>query len=71
VQQDQHATKINPDLVIPNKATNPDEKGSHVRPLLYLYGEKNGKEWRAVLNLIHFVNWGQTPSRTGPVTGDS
>lgn len=27
-----HATKINLDLVIPNKATNPDQKGTHMRP---------------------------------------
>jgi hypothetical protein len=53
-----HATKINLDLVIPNKATNPDQKGTHMRHLLYLYGDKNGVEWRAVLNLIEFVNWG-------------
>jgi hypothetical protein len=53
-----HATKINPDFFIPHKATNPDEKGSYMRPFLYLYGERNGVEWRAVLNLIDFVIYG-------------
>jgi hypothetical protein len=50
-----HATDIKDDLVIPDKAQNPDEEGSYVRPFLYLYGTKENDGWRAQLSIVEFV----------------
>jgi hypothetical protein len=38
-----HASEIKEDLVIPNRALNPDNEGAYLRPYLYLYGAK-GKQ---------------------------
>jgi hypothetical protein len=50
-----HATDIKDDLVIPDKAQNPDEEGSYVQPFLYLYGTKESDGWRAQLSIVEFV----------------
>jgi hypothetical protein len=50
-----HATEINDDLVIPDKARNPDEEGSYVRPFVYLYGTKEKDGWRAQLSIVEFA----------------
>jgi hypothetical protein len=53
-----HASKIHDDLVIPDRHHNPDEEGSYIRPFLYLYGTKEGTEWRAKLSIVDFVRSG-------------
>jgi hypothetical protein len=53
-----HATEINEDLVVPDRANNPDYEGVYVRPYLYLYGGKDEQSWRAVLSIVDFVKWG-------------
>jgi hypothetical protein len=53
-----HATKIHDDLVIPYRRYNPDEAESYIRPFLYLYGTKDGKDWRAKLSMVDFVRSG-------------
>jgi hypothetical protein len=58
-----HATEINEDLVIPNRARNPDYEGTYLRPYLYLYGVKGKQEWKAVLSVIEFVKWGSVVLR--------
>ena len=51
-----HATEIRDDVVIPDKRRNPDQEGSYVRPLLYLYGTKDKQKWRAQLSIVEFVS---------------
>jgi hypothetical protein len=53
-----HATDIRFDVVIPEEAHNPDEEGAYIRLRLYLYGQKGGSDWRAVLSIVDFVKWG-------------
>jgi hypothetical protein len=53
-----HATQVKFDVVIPDADRNPDEEGIYLRPYLYLYGERNGVGWRAVLSIIDFAKWG-------------
>jgi hypothetical protein len=53
-----HATEINEDLVIPNRALNPDNEGAYLRPRLYLYGTKGKQNWKAILSIVDFVKWG-------------
>ena len=53
-----HATRVNRDIVVPNAARNPDRVGLHRLPYMYLYGKKDGRNWRAKLSIIDFVKWG-------------
>jgi hypothetical protein len=47
-----HAEKIQYDFHEP-AAVDP-----YLRPYVYLYGKKDGREWRAKLSIIGFVKWG-------------
>jgi hypothetical protein len=58
-----HATEISYDLVVPDKAHNPDYEGAYIRPRLYLYGELDRRRWRAVLSIVDFAKWGTTAFR--------
>lgn len=52
-----HATQIRFDIVIPDERYNPDEEGAYInRPYLYLYGTKDGINWRATLSMIDFAD---------------
>jgi hypothetical protein len=53
-----HATSINEDLVVPDRAHNPDYEGVYLRPHLYLYGAMGKRTWRAELSIVDFVKWG-------------
>jgi hypothetical protein len=53
-----HADKIHYDNVVANGPKNPDEEGRYIRPFLYLYGRKDGQDWRAKLSIVDFVKWG-------------
>jgi hypothetical protein len=55
-----HATDVRFDAVIPDAAVNPDEEGSYLRPYVYLYGTKDREDWRAVLSVLDFAQWGTT-----------
>ena len=55
-----HATEINYDIIVPNRAHNYDYEGAYMRPRLFLYGLKGKQRWRAVLSLVSFVQWGTT-----------
>ena len=41
--------------MIPDRAQNPDEEGSYIRPFVYLYGTKEKIVWRAQLSIVEFV----------------
>jgi hypothetical protein len=53
-----HATALNEDLIVPDRAHNPDYEGVYLRPHLYLYGAKGKRTWRAKLSIVDFVKWG-------------
>jgi hypothetical protein len=53
-----HADDIRFDIVVPDRAHNPDENGNYLRPHIYLYGVKGNRRWRAKLSIIEFVRWG-------------
>lgn len=44
-----HATEVHWDVV----GINTDS--SYIRPILYLYGKKNGRHWRAKLSIVQYV----------------
>jgi hypothetical protein len=51
-----HATQIRFDIFTPEPRYKGDEEGAYIsRPLLYLYGTKDGTEWRANLSIIDFA----------------
>ena len=53
-----HATRVNRDLVVPDRSSNPDQKGLHRLPYLYLYGKKDRRDWRAKLSIVDFAKGG-------------
>ena len=50
-----HATNVVEDEVPFDWRTNPDQRGLHVRPFVYLHGTKDGVDWRAKLSLVEFA----------------
>ena len=53
-----HATRIQRDIANPDPFRNPDNPDAYVLPHVYLYGEKDGREWKAKLSIIDFVKRG-------------
>jgi len=53
-----HAETMNEDLVVPDRARNPDYEGAYLRPRVYLYSGKGKQHWRAILSIVDFVKWG-------------
>ena len=51
-----HATKVHRDIADPD----PGRKPSYYRPYLYLYGKKDGLDWRAELSIIAFAEHATT-----------
>jgi hypothetical protein len=52
-----HATKVNYDEEDPDPGYNPDQIGVYLRPYLYLYGTRDGREWKAELLIIEFAKF--------------
>jgi hypothetical protein len=51
-----HATQIRFHIHTPSPRYKGDEEDAYIsRPLLYLYGNKDGADWRAVLSMIDFA----------------
>jgi hypothetical protein len=50
-----HARKIQRDIANPDPYGNPDNPDAYILPSVYLYGEKNGQDWRAKLLIVDFV----------------
>jgi hypothetical protein len=53
-----HSGDIRDDVVIPDRRSNPDELGVYIRPFAYLYGTKDGSDWRAKLSIVDFAQLG-------------
>jgi hypothetical protein len=53
-----HATKIQRDIANPDPYGNHDNPDAYVLPSIYLYGKKNGRDWRAQLSIVDFVKRG-------------
>ncbi len=51
-----HATTVNRDIADPD----PGRKPSYYQPYLYLYGKKDGVDWRAKLSIIAFAEHATT-----------
>jgi hypothetical protein len=52
-----HATKVDHDEVDPDPGYNPDQIGVYLRPYIDLFGEKNGRDWKAKLSIIEFATF--------------
>jgi hypothetical protein len=50
-----HAAKINHDEIDPDPGDNPDQIGVYLQPFLFLYGTRDGLDWRAKLSIIEFA----------------
>lgn len=50
-----HARKIQRDIANPDPYGNPDNPDAYILPSVYLYGEKDGEDWRAKLLIVDFV----------------
>jgi hypothetical protein len=50
-----HARKIHRDIANPSPYGNPDNPDAYTLPSVYLYGEKDGQDWRAKLLIVDFV----------------
>jgi hypothetical protein len=53
-----HATKIHRDIANPSPFGNPFNPEAYVSPYVYLYGKKDGQDWKAKLSIIDFVKRG-------------
>ena len=52
-----HATKVQHDEVDPDPGHNPDQIGVYLLPFVHLYGEKNGRDWKAKLSIVEFAKF--------------
>ena len=53
-----HAKDINRDVANPN-ASGMIHNDPYVGPYVYLYGDKDGQEWKAKLSIVDFVKRGE------------